>query len=396
MIRRNTFFIVFSALLVFSIPTLQSPTDDKNLINGYILSMSFDPDQVLAYNGSDLIDGASKEGFFDGDNFIVITREKKNFSSRNSDIGVISANVPRTYPGSLLLANSRLLDNEPTIVTTGRASLKYTVDLPGLTGEDGSFVIEPSYADYKSSLNKALNTWFEKYSKNHNVPALYTSESSFVKSKEQMRVKMGLDFKATRVESSIDFEGAMNGSKSILITKFKQVYYTVSVPPPRYPADLFDETVTIDEVKQRIKADTPPVLIDSVAYGRLIFVKIETTSTSAEAKAKLEATFAGSQALNSSVDYSDELENLSIKVYVMGGASEHVDLIKANNQNDINNVLVKYGKFGMDNQGFPISYSTVFINGNSERAKVHGYAEYTETTRTLHRKGQLVLEHKGR
>ena len=134
MTGRKIFLITFTSLLVRSVPTFQSPTDENTLIDDYIRSMSFDPNQVLVYNGSDLIEGVPKIGYPDkNNNFIVLTREKMSISEGKGKIGVVSANVHRTFPGSLLLANSHLLDNKPTTVTIGRAPLEYTVDLPGLT-----------------------------------------------------------------------------------------------------------------------------------------------------------------------------------------------------------------------------------------------------------------------
>ena len=225
----------------------------------------------------------------------------------------------------------------------------------------------------------------------------YISDYTFVKSKEQLRVKMGLESKNSNIEGDIDFKGAMDNKKTILISKFEQIFYTVSVSSVRNPTDLFDFSVTLDEVRNKMNADAPPLLVDSVTYGRLIYVKIEIESTDAKAKALLESQFNGffvSAKLNSTVDYSKQLENLNIKVYVMGGASEHVQLINARTLQEINDILVKYAKFDRNNPAFPLSYSTEFIRDNS-RAIIQGHAEYTEITRTLQPYGQIVLEHKG-
>ncbi len=48
----------------------------------------------------------------------------------------------------------------------------------------------------------------------------------------------------------------------------KQIYYTVSVDAVKNPGDVFQDTVTVEDLKQRgISAERPLVYISSVDYG---------------------------------------------------------------------------------------------------------------------------------
>jgi len=363
-------------------------------IDDYIHGLSYSRDEVLAYPG-ERVTGSPREGKVDDKKtFIVIERNKHTLTNAKTDVGVVASNEHQAYPGNLLLANQRLVDNTPDVLAIDRAPLTYTVNLPGLTA-DGSFKITPTFSEYQSNINKALNTWFDKYSKDHNVVANFQSDHSFAYSKESLRVKFGLEFKNSDVESNIDFNMMNKQEKLIMIHKFKQIFYTVSVEPTKKASDLFDPKVTLKEIQQKTDNKNPPVLVDSVSYGRVVYVKIETSSVDQEAKAILSnkiTKFDISQ--ENEVEYTKKLKNLAMTVYVIGGSSEQIKVITATKFKEVNDVIVNYGKFSKTNLGYPVSYSTQFIKDNS-RATVNCYTEYIETTRTEYPKGLITITHKG-
>lgn len=364
----------------------------NNEINDYIYGLNYDRDQVLAYKGEIIRSIRKKEGRLDETNtFIVITREIKTIDNRKADIGVLTTNEHKTYPGSLLLANYHLLDNSPDIIAIGRSPLKYTINLPGLT-TDGSFEITPSFANYQSNLNRVLNLWFNRYPQGH-VNAVFQSDYSLAYSKEQLRVKFGTEFKFTDVESDVDFDSIHKQEKLIVIHRFKQIYYTVSVEPPNEPADLFASNVTLNELSRKTDSKNPPLLVDSVSYGRVIYVKIETSSTDEYAKDILQNKINRFDH-NDTDEYIKQLNNFNMQVYVMGGGTEHIDLITAKTVEEVNKIIVKHGKFDKDNLGFPLSYASQFLKDNSF-AIVRSSTDYTESRRTEYQKGIVEVIHRG-
>ena len=122
----------------------------------------------------------------------------------------------------------------------------------------------------------------------------------------------------------------------------------------------------------------------------MAYVIVETTTNSAEAKAFLETKFGNYVGLNRTVDISNQLENLNMQVCVLGGGSEHLELMKVKKPEEIVELLLKYSKFTRNNPGFPLAYSSTFVKDNS-RAMVQAFAQYTETTRTVQNHGWLEL-----
>ncbi|WP_257131971.1 thiol-activated cytolysin family protein, partial [Bacillus pseudomycoides] len=47
-----------------------------------------------------------------------------------------------------------------------------------------------------------------------------------------------------------------------------QIFYTVSAELPNNPSDLFDNSVTFDELTRKgVSNAAPPVMVSNVAYG---------------------------------------------------------------------------------------------------------------------------------
>lgn len=383
-------------LYTFVIGDSQKPSIEKESINLFFRSLNYDPSEILVYRGEGVASFQKREGKLDDEKkFIVTTREKKTLTNGNADIGVITSNEHITYPGAFLSANSDLMDNNPRLLTFDREPMQYTVNLPGLLNEDAGFKVDPTFYNFKQGHNKIVNTWFEKYIKDHDIFALFQSDSSFAYSKEQLRVKFSLDFKATSVESKIDFDSINKQKKTVMVHKFKQVFYTVSAVPPMRPEDFFKSTVTKSDLESKIDNKNPAVMVDSVSYGRMIYVVMETSSTDRKSKALMEAKLSKIDMHTSSdVDYSKELKNFNIQVFVMGGSSNHIELINVKTLKDVADVIIKYNKFSRTNLGYPISYSTMFIKDNT-RAIVRSSAEYIETTREEFNKGIFRLAHHG-
>ncbi|XP_054272703.1 tetanolysin-like [Macrosteles quadrilineatus] len=362
----------------------------NNDVDSYIYGMSYSPYQILAYHGeTNTSVPVQTAGKVDGNkNFIVITRDKESVYSRKSEFGVV--NEHSIYPGSLLLANQRFIDNNPDVLAVARAPLTYVIDLPGMT-TDGHFSIDPTFANYQFSKEKALKTWFDKYSKENDIAGDFHYVSAFAYSQEYLRVIFGMEFKNTQVEASIDFSAMQKYEKLIMVQKFKQIYYTTWVHLQTKPSDLFSSSVTAAELKKKTNSSSPPVLVERVSYGRAAYVKLETSSTDKEAKAIL-ATKASNWFINSEAEIEIKLKDLKMQVFVLGGSTETIEVINAQTFKDVHNVLVK--KFSKDNSGFPIRYSANFIKDNI-RTVVPMSTDYIKTTTTVYSKGVLRITHKG-
>lgn len=379
---------------------MDSAGPDYDAINDYVRNLTYNPDEQLAYTGEKITSFKKKIGALNRDNsYVVVSRKLRSVDKGRADIGVLTNSESTTFPGQLFVANENLVNNNPTVVMADRADLVFTVNLPGLD-KDASFVTYPDFEHYKSGLDQVLKTYFTRYppDSHQGVESRFTSEHFFVHSKDELRVRLGLEVRGTSFESSTDFDAVTRDEKTIMISKFSQVFFTVSVSLPHNPADLFGPRVSLQELKRKFDSTKPPALVSSVSYGRQIYVKIETTSTGSETKAALEGYISqptsASANISSELNKTHNLENFKMDIMSFGGSDGHIYLLETESREKIDELLIKYGKFGPGNVGLPLSFKTVFIKDNAV-ATVKCSTQYVETTREVFTSGTIDLEHRG-
>lgn len=363
-------------------------------INQGINGLNYDPNVILSFQGEPVDSFIPKTGKFDGSTFIVTAKEKKSASEGSADIAVIDAVNDRTYPGALLLANRKLVENMPTNLQVKRAPLTLRVNLPGLEEEGTAVVDAPTYSGVSTAINTILNKWLDEKSGKYNNSANFFYSETSVHSKDQLSVRLGCNIGLISKKLNIDFDSISKGEKSAFLLEFKQIFYTVSIDGPEEPAALFAGDVTWDTiVSQGVNEMNPPVYVANVTYGRTIYVALETTKNSRSIEAKLNAAIRANQ-LDADVFKESIFEGCKYTATVIGGdAASQIDVVTKDFK-EIEKVITNGALFSASNPGAPISYTTVFLKHN-EMATVNRKAEYIETINTEYASGKIVLKHTG-
>ena len=140
--------------------------------------------------------------------------------------------------------------------------------MPGLTKEGSSEVENPEYAEVNAAINTILETWYADKSQDHAVKCNIQYNSSILYDEKSMSLKFGCDTNYLGNKLGIEFNAIRSQKKSAYLMQFKQIFYTVSVEPPKYPADVFADGVEWDDINRNINNDNPPVYVQNVQYGR--------------------------------------------------------------------------------------------------------------------------------
>ncbi|WP_423237108.1 thiol-activated cytolysin family protein [Clostridium peptidivorans] len=373
---------------------LTSGTSESNDIDTGIANLNYNRNEVLAVSGDNVESFVPKEGLNSKDKFIVVERNKKSLTTSPVDISIIDSMTDRTYPGALQLANRDFAENQPNILTCKRKPLNISIDLPGMRKENTVTVQNPTYGNVSGAVDELVSTWNDKYSKTHTLPARTQYSESMVYSKSQIASALNVNAKVLDNSLGIDFNAVANGEKKVMVAAYKQIFYTVSAELPNNPSDLFDDSVTFEELTRKgVSNSAPPVMVSNVAYGRTIYVKLETTSKSKDVKAAFEALIKNNN-VKSNAQYKDILDESSFTAVVLGGDSKEHNKIITKDFDEIRNVIKDNAEFSPKNPAYPISYTSVFLKDNSVAA-VHNKTDYVETTSTEYSKGKILLDHYG-
>lgn len=363
-------------------------------LNRFLLDMTYDNKAILTRKGETIENQFIRQGRNQPDEFVVIERQKRSLSTNTTDITVTAANDNRIFPGALLLADQQLLDNNPTLVALDRAPITLSIDLPGLAPQESSIQIEhPENSSVREGINTLLANW-NKTEQSHRISARMQYEQITAQSMEQLKVKFGADFEKTGNQLDIDFDSIHSGEKQVQIINFKQIYYTVSMNAVKNPADVFADTVTIDDLKdRRVSNEAPLVYISNVAYGRQIYLKLETTSKSHEVQAAFDALVKG-VSTSPKTNWKQILENTQVTAVILGGDPKLGSQVTTGNIDMIQHFIEEGSQFNQNNPAVPISYTTTFLRDNVT-ATFQNSTDYIETKLTSYKDSSLQLDHSG-
>ncbi|KAJ51696.1 thiol-activated cytolysin [Clostridium tetanomorphum] len=395
---------LFISLCVISHPIIsfaQAPTTSSNNeinkpndIDFGISNLNYNRDNILAVNGDTIENFVPKEGLKSGGKFVVVERKKKSLTTSPVDISIIDSVTDRTFPGALQLANDDFVQNRPNILMCKRKPLNISIDLPGMKKENTITVENPTYGSVSGAIDELISTWNEKYSSTHTLPARTQYSESMVYSKSQIGSTLNVNSKVLDSSLGIDFNAISNGEKKVMVAAYKQIFYTVSSELPNNPSELFDDSVTFEELTRKgVSNEAPPIMVSNVAYGRTIYVKLETSSNSKDVQAAFKALLNNTNVETNS-QYKDIFEESSFTAVVLGGDSKEHNKIITKDFNEIRNVIKGNAEFSLKNPAYPISYTSVFLKDNSVAA-VHNKTDYIETTSTEYSKGKILIDHRG-
>jgi len=365
-----------------------------NPIDTGIANLNYNRNEILSVNGDTIQSFVPREGFYSEGKFIVVERNKKSLTTSPVDISIIDSITDRTFPGALQLADKSFADNQPTILMCRRKPQNITIDLPGMGLENTITVQNPTYGSISGSVDQLISTWNNKYSATHTLPARTQYSESMVYSKYQIASALNINAKVIDNSLAIDFNAIANGEKKVMVAAYKQIFYTVSAELPNNPSDLFDNSVTFEELTRKgVSNEAPPVMVSNVAYGRTIYVKLETTSKSQDVQAAFKALLKDVN-VDTNQQYKNIFEESSFTAVVLGGDAQEHNKIVTKDFNEIRNIIKDNAVYSPKNPAYPISYTSVFLKDNSIAA-VHNKTDYIETTSREYSQGKITLDHSG-
>lgn len=132
-------------------------------------------------------------------------------------------------------------------------------------------------------------------------------------------------------------------------------------------------------------------LYKQVFYGQVIYIVTKSKVLDNKTKSALWDRMQSFN-LDNSIEL-DDLKGYSIHLYVMGSGNDYIMSNRLEKMSDANKILSKYGKFGPNNMGYPMSYSIQDLQGR--RVSVRNVAQFAKTTKIVFPPGLIHLRHTG-
>jgi hypothetical protein len=286
-------------------------------------------------------------------------REKVTLTSGAEDFPLFNTAASVIYPGSLLVGNS-LENATPDPIAVDRAGGTISYNLNDGNPQSSFSVDVVSKSKVQDAMNNIIINSTGK------VPSNFVFEYSEVQSQQQLSVELGINVKTlvTKVGSKMNFSS--DKSYSRYLVKLTQAYYTMSFDLPSSYDDLFAPNVEPKDLSKYITSGSPGTYISDVTYGRIYYMLIESTESSTDMAASINASFNGfvnKVSGNVEVNTMKQMSNLKVKVIAFGGDAEGT--ISLSGETDISIIADRLAASTKIELGLPLSYVVRSIYDNT-------------------------------
>jgi thiol-activated cytolysin len=368
----------------------------------YIAGLSYDPRVLLSV----VNDGATqavpvKERTTQSNAVVICTKTKTSLKKNLTEVAILSPTAGVVFPGALILADEDLKEGHPTPLALPRKECVLSIDLPGLKKAHKAVV--PSGSTVQEYVNEILEEW----NRDAKSQGYVNAARSFMHvtqafSSEQTALDLGFHSKWTGGNVSAQFNTVSNTERSVVVAYFKQVFYTVTMDTPQGAASVFADSVTEEEARHHFTNDHPPAYVRSVDYGRILMVKMETSSvdTSVNLKGAFEHATSGGVTAGAELSrkYAEIIKNSTFSVVAIGGGVETtMEVFKGDAEQAIKGLreyIQKGATYRRDNPGLPVAYQVAFLR-NNQFATMGFPTEYTETQCIRYPNGFVKFENGG-
>lgn len=312
---------------------------------------------------------------------LACTTRKVNMQSAPERFAASGYDQDKLWLGSLLQAKS-LKDGigglrAAYVPEDKRTPLQITSAAPVAIA---SQTIQPNQSAYNVALAN-IRQGMQGTALGSTVSYRITEEKSF----ESSALKLGLNAHYLTARVSGEFQSSTTTARNRVTAVFMQEAFTENVALNTVPAaglfrDLSVESAAELEKTRQWGPGNPPVLVNSITYGRLLFVTMESNYSAAEMQFALKAAYEGAVAggdASLKVNTSKVLADSTFDVYAVGGDEDAVISLIRTQQ------LASYFAKTTNPTTFqPISFTVINLADGTKAADLRA-GEYAETTCNL-------------
>jgi thiol-activated cytolysin len=364
-IMKKSQILIFISLGFLSLSAMAQSAD----IDKYVASLAYDPRKLLALTPPNSLETVPPR-VANGGAVTLCSSSVKDINENLSELTLFTPTAGVIYPGALVLANPMLVAGTPTPVGLARKELTLSLSLPGSGQASKIMVANPNNGTVSAKIDEHVEKWFSAPATRGYVnPANSSLKISKASSSTQMMAE--LNVQASFGNSDVKTAFAVNDKKnsSSFVGIYRQKYYSVTADTPTSASQFFAPSVQLAQLKQVSNNENPLAYVRSVDYGRLIVVRMDTSSSALDVdiKAAFEyATTASSVDASANAKYKEIISQSTFKVFVVGGGADVSSvLFDSKNINKLPKVIADGSVLTRKNPAVPVSYTVAFAKDNS-------------------------------
>jgi len=306
-------------------------------------------------------------------NRMATTEESRRLTRNLEKIVAFDPNAGVLYPGSLVQGKSLPDGVLFPIVATRRPQTCTVSGIAGPTAVKYSVTFVPTEANATAAVARILN---QRLAEDQPARMTYT-ETSF-NSLDEGVLKLGASYSWLngKVDGSFSTENA--NATTRLLVRFVQTYYTVACEAPSDPIAFFTPTTNFKRLRNYVGKGNPPVFINSVTYGRELWMLVESNHSESEIKTALDAAVGfGTGTVKADFDSLQKktLSESTVQVLVVGGGGKPAVDVVTGDPSKIASFIKAGANFSSTSPGLPISYTAMYLRDNSI-ARVSSTSDY--------------------
>lgn len=216
----------------------------------------------------------------------------------------------------------------------------------------------PSVSAMYRSLNKAVES--PQFTGKQSLAFEYDMRQFFKYSELKLAFGANIDIAGLfKLDASVNYTNIK--STSGLFARVVQKNFSIVMDYP-YDGNIFLNNEDLESV-----AADSPIYINSIIFGRMAIIAIESDYSFNELKAAVKASFSAGIVggeINISAEHKKILQESTMRLFVSGGAGQDVAKI-VEGYNEFNNFIVNGGEFTKDVPGVPIFFTANYAADNS-------------------------------
>lgn len=280
----------------------------------------------------------------------------------------------RIYPGALLDGNSIAagIFNE---IPLPKKPLTVSIDLPQQTV---STVMEnPSLSSFLDAQQELILAGIAERPEGQLVPPKFVKVDRLATiNEDQLSLTLGFQVNAG-VATNVDVAGQFNFNdtqkRSRYLVRIVNELYTMAIDKPAFASDFLADSVSLDAVRSAFQSGNPPVYVDTVTYGRIIYVAVESSFSATELEAALQAAVSGvgfDAELEFGVTSQQVLQEATIRAVAVGPApGDQVDLGALEGLEDLealSRIATREASVTGEFFGEPIFFTVAYLADNTQ------------------------------